>query len=420
LPLPNLGSVVRVAPLLCWPSAAARVHAVRYTSRRTGLNAARPARQTTPLTDPRARSPSAAQLANCALAQAVRRHARRRRDRRLLLVARALVAVRALRRGQCAGDCAQVRARHWLCRKRRRGRKRRAQRRRRHRRCATCARRRGRRRGRVTAILQPAWHAALRATPCHRRDALHCGAQPLLGRGVRRVRRGIWGVRACPAGCGRRASDAAYAQAPPRRPPHDRDRPRLGLALRLHACARPRRRPHARAGCVVPHGLLVTTISVGGALGRALGTAASDAGGEQLNERVFALVGATAFVAGTSHTTMAFTLILVELVNDSTYLVPCVVAALVARTVRITTSRPGRVRSTSPARTCAAAHRLACARVETPPCPSRAVGGSQDHRSSRKRARQSSTICLMRAHALSLPAARSAPGVGAVRRQQLL
>ncbi|KAG8463211.1 hypothetical protein KFE25_011208 [Diacronema lutheri] len=91
----------------------------------------------------------------------------------------------------------------------------------------------------------------------------------------------------------------------------------------------------ALLGCVVPHGLLVTTISVGGALGRALGTAASDAGGEQLNERVFALVGATAFVAGTSHTTMAFTLILVELVNDSTYLVPCVVAALVARTVSV-------------------------------------------------------------------------------------
>lgn len=57
-------------------------------------------------------------------------------------------------------------------------------------------------------------------------------------------------------------------------------------------------------GCVVPHGLLVTTIAVGAAFGRALGDAAEAVGGAPLNHGVFALVGASAFVAGTSHTTI--------------------------------------------------------------------------------------------------------------------
>jgi CBS domain-containing protein len=68
----------------------------------------------------------------------------------------------------------------------------------------------------------------------------------------------------------------------------------------------------ALLGCVVPHGLLDPTMAIGAAFGRALGIAAEAAAGIQLTHGVFGLVGASAFVAGTSHTTIAFTMIIIE------------------------------------------------------------------------------------------------------------
>lgn len=90
-------------------------------------------------------------------------------------------------------------------------------------------------------------------------------------------------------------------------------------------------------GALTPAGLFVPSLYVGGCVGRALGSAlehaglAGLAGAKGLEPGVYAMVGAGAMLAGVSRLTVSLVVVLFELTGGLTYVVPFMLAVLIAK-----------------------------------------------------------------------------------------
>jgi len=81
-------------------------------------------------------------------------------------------------------------------------------------------------------------------------------------------------------------------------------------------------------GCKVPSGIIIPALDAGALFGRLIGQAIPD-----ISPGIFAMVGAAAFLAGTSRMTVSLTVIMFELTGEVNYIPPFMIAILTAKWV---------------------------------------------------------------------------------------
>ncbi|KXJ16127.1 chloride channel protein D [Exaiptasia diaphana] len=101
------------------------------------------------------------------------------------------------------------------------------------------------------------------------------------------------------------------------------------------------------AGSAVSSGLVVPMLFIGGVYGRIIGRAMVDLFGVHttgywawMDPGAFALIGAASFFGGVSRLTMSLTVIMMEITNDIQFLLPIMVAIMVAKWVGDFTTHP--------------------------------------------------------------------------------
>jgi chloride channel 7 len=92
------------------------------------------------------------------------------------------------------------------------------------------------------------------------------------------------------------------------------------------------------AGSTISSGLVVPMILIGATYGRIVGLAIYDMGAflginASFDPAVYALIGASSFLGGVSRMTVAMTVIMLEITNDIQYLLPIMLAILVAKSI---------------------------------------------------------------------------------------
>lgn len=88
-------------------------------------------------------------------------------------------------------------------------------------------------------------------------------------------------------------------------------------------------------GCKVPSGIIIPALDAGAFFGRLIGQALNSTGslGDHVSPGIFAMVGAAAFLAGVSRMTISLCVIMFELTGELEYIVPHMIAILVAKWV---------------------------------------------------------------------------------------
>lgn len=81
-------------------------------------------------------------------------------------------------------------------------------------------------------------------------------------------------------------------------------------------------------GCKVPSGIIIPALDAGALFGRLVGQLTSN-----ISPGIFAMVGAAAFLAGVSRMTVSLTVIMFELTGEVDYILPFMIAILVAKWV---------------------------------------------------------------------------------------
>jgi len=89
-------------------------------------------------------------------------------------------------------------------------------------------------------------------------------------------------------------------------------------------------------GCKVPSGIIIPALDAGALFGRLIGQAIPD-----ISPGIFAMVGASAFLAGVSRMTVSLTVIMFELTGEVDYIPPFMIAILVAKWVADALSSEG-------------------------------------------------------------------------------
>ena len=89
-------------------------------------------------------------------------------------------------------------------------------------------------------------------------------------------------------------------------------------------------------GCKVPSGVIIPALDAGAFFGRLIGQYISD-----ISPGIFAMVGAAAFLAGVSRMTISLCVIMFELTGELEYIVPHMIAILVAKWVADALEREG-------------------------------------------------------------------------------
>lgn len=79
-------------------------------------------------------------------------------------------------------------------------------------------------------------------------------------------------------------------------------------------------------GCKVPSGVIIPALDAGAFFGRLVGQAIGD-----ISPGIFAMVGAAAFLAGVSRMTLSLVVIMFELTGELEYIVPHMIAIMVAK-----------------------------------------------------------------------------------------
>ena len=89
-------------------------------------------------------------------------------------------------------------------------------------------------------------------------------------------------------------------------------------------------------GCKVPSGIIIPALDAGAFFGRLIGQWITD-----ISPGIFAMVGAAAFLAGVSRMTISLCVIMFELTGELEYIVPHMIAILVAKWVADALEREG-------------------------------------------------------------------------------